>query len=56
MKFTVADLLDQLRGRGLQMAVVADEYGGTAGILTLEDVVEIPREVFDDLLTQFLRR
>ncbi|MBM9466772.1 hemolysin family protein [Nakamurella leprariae] len=34
------DLLDQLRRRGLQMAVVADEYGGTAGILTLEDVVE----------------
>ena len=34
------DLLDQLRDRGLQMAVVADEYGGTAGILTLEDVVE----------------
>ena len=34
------DLLDQLRGAGLQMAVVADEYGGTAGILTLEDVVE----------------
>jgi CBS domain containing-hemolysin-like protein len=34
------DLMDQLRGRGLQMAVVADEYGGTAGILTLEDVVE----------------
>jgi CBS domain containing-hemolysin-like protein len=34
------DLLDQLRERGLQMAVVVDEYGGTAGILTLEDVVE----------------
>ncbi|GAA2010731.1 HlyC/CorC family transporter [Nakamurella flavida] len=34
------DLLDQLREFGLQMAVVADEYGGTAGILTLEDVVE----------------
>ena len=34
------DLLDQLRAVGLQMAVVADEYGGTAGILTLEDVVE----------------
>lgn len=34
------DLLEQLRRRGLQMAVVADEYGGTAGILTLEDVVE----------------
>ncbi len=34
------DILELLRGRGLQMAVVVDEYGGTAGIVTLEDVVE----------------
>ena len=33
-------LLTLLRNEGFQMAVVADEYGGTAGVVTLEDVVE----------------
>ncbi|MGH3991621.1 MAG: hemolysin family protein, partial [Pseudonocardiaceae bacterium] len=33
-------LLDRLRASGLQVAVVVDEYGGTAGIVTLEDLVE----------------
>ncbi|MCR2800371.1 hemolysin family protein [Microbacterium sp. zg-Y818] len=33
-------LLTVLRTEGLQIAVVGDEYGGTAGIVTLEDLVE----------------
>ena len=33
-------LLQLLRTEGFQMAIVSDEYGGTAGVVTLEDVVE----------------
>ena len=33
-------LLSLLRGEGFQLAIVSDEYGGTAGVVTLEDVVE----------------
>jgi CBS domain containing-hemolysin-like protein len=33
-------LLTLLRDQGMQMAVVVDEYGGTDGVVTLEDLVE----------------
>jgi CBS domain containing-hemolysin-like protein len=42
-------LLLRLRASGLQMAVVVDEYGGTSGVVTLEDVIEeIVGEVSDE--------
>jgi magnesium and cobalt transporter len=36
----VADLLQEFQRRRIQLAIVVDEYGGTAGLVTVEDVVE----------------
>jgi len=36
----IADLLREFRATGRHMVIVADEYGGTAGLVTIEDVLE----------------
>lgn len=36
----VADLLREFQQKRFQLAIVVDEYGGTAGLVTVEDVVE----------------
>jgi len=35
-----SELFRQLTGRRMQMAIIADEYGGTAGLVTIEDLLE----------------
>jgi magnesium and cobalt transporter len=36
----VTDLLREFQRRRVQSAIVVDEYGGTAGLVTLEDLIE----------------
>jgi CBS domain containing-hemolysin-like protein len=45
----VADLLQVLKSKKTHMAIVVDEYGGTMGIVTMEDIIEeLIGDVFDE--------
>jgi CBS domain containing-hemolysin-like protein len=37
---SLADVLREMRNRGTQMAVAIDEFGGTAGLVMMEDILE----------------
>lgn len=46
----IDDLLNEFQQKRLHMAIVVDEFGGTSGIVTLEDLLE---EVFGELNDEF---
>jgi CBS domain containing-hemolysin-like protein len=47
---TIRELLPELLSKRVHIAMVADEYGGTAGLVTIEDIVE---EVFGDIQDEY---
>lgn len=45
-----AELLRELQNRNVHMAIVVDEYGGTAGLITIENLIE---EIVGDIRDEF---
>ena len=46
----IEDLLDDFRTRRVHMAIVVDEYGGTSGLITIEDLLE---EIVGDIQDEY---